>query len=101
MFIPARDLPYDQIRAFCVEHRIRKLMLFGSILRSDFQPASDIDMLAEFETGATVTLFDLVEMRDQMGLIVGREVDFLTPGFLSPHFRQLVLDTAQTLYESN
>ena len=96
-----RDLPYDAINDFCAEHRIRKLMLFGSILRDDYQSSSDIDMLVEFEPGTTITFFDLVDMRDQLGTIVGREVDFLTPGFLSPHFRQAVLEGARTIYERN
>lgn len=93
------DLPMDRIRQFCETHHVRRLRLFGSILRSDFKPDSDIDVLVEFEPGTPVTFFDMVNMQTQLESILGRKVDFLTPGFLSEHFRQQTLDEAQTIYE--
>lgn len=92
-------LPVDQIRLFCEAHHIRKLHLFGSILRDDFRPDSDIDVLVEFEPGMPVTFFDMVDMQEQLESILGRKVDFLTPGFLSEHFRQQTLEEAQTIYD--
>lgn len=89
-------LPLDD---FCQRHHIRKLMVFGSILRDDFRADSDVDILVEFEANTAVTFFDMVDMRDELYQLLGHEIDFLTPGFLSPHFRGHVLETARVLYE--
>lgn len=93
------SIPYDAIAAFCKRHHIRKLSLFGSVLREDFNDDSDIDMLVEFEPDARVTYLDLAEMQLRLAEMLGREVDLLTPGALSERFRQKVFDTAQVLYE--
>lgn len=92
-------LPIDEIIAFCKRHPIRKLSLFGSVLRDDFDDESDVDMLVEFEPDAKITLFDLVHMRDELNELIGREVDFLTPGFLSDRFRDKVMNSAVRIYE--
>jgi len=92
-------LPQEQIETFCRRHLIRKLALFGSVLREDFTEESDIDALVEFEPGAVVGLFDLARMARELTGIFGREVDLLTAGFLSPYIRQRVLNTAETIYE--
>ncbi|MCL4251527.1 MAG: nucleotidyltransferase family protein [Anaerolineae bacterium] len=92
------DLPLDAIRDFCARHPIKRLSVFGSVLRDDFSGDSDIDILVEFDKSVPVTFFDLVDMRDQLAELLGREVDLLTPGFLSPHMQQRVLKTAQVLY---
>lgn len=92
-------IPYDAIAAFCERHGIRKLSLFGSVLRpEDFTPESDIDVLVEFAPGATPG-WNIVSMGDELSAILGREVDFLTPGFLSRHMRPKVLRTALVIYE--
>lgn len=88
----------DQITEFCQRHNIQKLSLFGSVLRDDFSPISDIDVLVEFEPNTRPTLFDMGEMQMELSEILGREVDFKTPGYLSKHFRQDVQDSAQVLY---
>jgi predicted nucleotidyltransferase len=78
--------PTEKIEAFCRRNHIRKLAFFGSILRDDFRPDSDIDILVEFERGHTpgLTFFDL---EAELSELLGRQVDLNTPGFLSPHFR--------------
>jgi uncharacterized protein len=97
--MPARlALDSSQIEAFCRRHHIRKLALFGSVLRDDFRPDSDVDVLIEFEPGQTVGLFRLVGMEQELTEIVGRKVDLRTPGDLSRYFRQQVLDSAEVLY---
>jgi predicted nucleotidyltransferase len=92
------ELPYEKIAEFCDHHPISKLSLFGSILRDDFSPNSDVDMLVEFVPGSKVTYFNLVDMELQLTAIVGRKVDLRTPNELSHYFRQNVLDSAQTIY---
>src|SRR5512139_4029982 len=59
---PAIEIPSDRISEFCARHRIRRLALFGSVLRSDFRPESDIDVLAEFESGAAIGYFELARI---------------------------------------
>jgi uncharacterized protein len=97
--MPARlALDAAQIEAFCRRHHIRKLALFGSVLRDDFRPDSDVDVLVEFEPDQTVGLFGLVGMEQELTEIVGRKVDLRTPGDLSHYFRQQVIDGAEVLY---
>ena len=91
-------IPQAAIAEFCLRHQIRKLALFGSILRDDFRPDSDVDVLIEFEPDAHVG-WEFVSLEDELSQILGRKVDLNTPGFLSRHFRQKVLDTAQVIYE--
>jgi len=86
------------IAEFCQKHRIRKLSLFGSVLGEDFHSQSDIDVLVEFEPD-TVVGWDIIAIQDELSELLGREVDLNTPGFLSRHFRQTVLNTAQVIYE--
>jgi predicted nucleotidyltransferase len=93
------DLPLDQIVAFCERYPIQKLSLFGSVLREDFGPDSDIDVLVEFEPAAKIGYFEMADMQFELETILGRPVDLLTPGALSQYFKQKVLDTAQVIYE--
>ena len=86
------------IAAFCEHHPVRKLALFGSVLRDDFGPDSDVDILLEFEPGARVSLFDMVDMEQELAEIIGRQVPLRTPAELSQYFRQWVLDSAEVLY---
>lgn len=86
------------VARFCRAHRIRRFAFFGSVLRSDFGPTSDIDVLVEFEPGARATFFDLVAMEDELSQLLGRKVDIRTPNELSPHFRDDVLATAEVRY---
>jgi predicted nucleotidyltransferase len=92
-------LPYEAIAAFCQQHPIRRLSLFGSVLRDDFTPESDVDVLVEFAPNAGVGYFELVQMQIELSAIFGREVDLLTPNALSRQFRERVLSAAQVVYE--
>jgi uncharacterized protein len=76
----------DKITDFCRRHHIRRLSLFGSVLRDDFGPASDVDILVEFEPGHIPGLA-FFSMEDELSQIIGRKVDLNTSGFLSPYFR--------------
>jgi predicted nucleotidyltransferase len=85
------------IADFCARHHIRKLSLFGSVLRDDFGPESDIDVLVEFQPGHTPGLAFL-EMEAELSRLLGRKVDLNTPGFLSRYIRDRVAAEARTLY---
>ena len=89
----------DAIAAFCKEHGIKRLAIFGSALREDFGPQSDIDVLVEFEPDRIPGLLGVAEMELELsGLFSGRKVDLRTPEDLSPYFRQDVLDSAEVQY---
>ena len=91
-------IPKDKISAFCQRHRIRRLSLFGSVLRDDFGPDSDIDVLVEFEPDHTPGLITLAGMEIELSDLLGRQVDMRTPAELSRYFRQEVLNLAQVQY---
>lgn len=74
------DIPKEQIAAFCQRHHIHKLSLFGSVLRDDFGPESDVDVLVEFETGCAPG-FAFFEMQEEFSRILGRKVDLNTQTF--------------------
>jgi len=88
----------DQIRRFCQKHGIRKLSLFGSVLREDFGPDSDVDVLVEFVPGARVGLIRLAGMQQELSALVGRNVDLRTPAELSRYFRDEVVQSAKVEY---
>ena len=93
------DLPQDKIAEFCRRHRIRKLALFGFVIRDDFSEESDIDVLVEFEPQAAVGL-NFFSMERELSLLLGRKVDLNTPGFLGRHLRDHILREAEVQYES-
>ena len=88
----------DQIADFCRLHHIRRLALFGSVLRSDFEPHSDVDILVEFEPGH-VPGFAFFSLESELSGLFHRQVDLNTPAFLSKYFRDEVLKDAQVLYD--
>jgi predicted nucleotidyltransferase len=90
-------IPYDEISAFCQRHHIRKLALFGSVLRPDFSADSDIDVLVEFEP-EHVPGWEFVGLQEELTQMLGREVDLNTYGSLSRHFRDKVVQNAQVIY---
>ena len=92
------EIPREKIEAFCKKHHIRKLSLFGSVLRQDFGPESDVDVLVEFEPGQTIGLLRLAGMEIELSEILQRKVDLRTPAELSRYFRQQVLDSAEVQY---
>lgn len=91
------EVPLDGIEAFCRRHYIRRLSFFGSVLRDDFTPGSDVDVLVEFEPGHAPGLA-FFAMERELGEILGRKVDLNTPQFLSPYFRGEALAEAEVQY---
>ena len=89
----------EQVADFCRQNNIRRLALFGSVLRDDFRSDSDVDVLVEFEPEARVGFIRLAGMEEGLSAILGRRVDLRTPADLSRYFRQGVLDTAEAIYE--
>jgi hypothetical protein len=96
---PRIAISHDEISAFCRRHHIRRLALFGSVLRDDFRPESDVDVLVEFERGHTPGL-DFFSMEIELSEIIGRKVDLNTPGFLSRYYRDRILAEAEVLYDA-
>ncbi len=92
-------LPIDRERVaeFCRRHHIRRVSLFGSVLRGDFRPESDVDVLVEFEPGRVPGLA-FFSMEVELSGILGRRVDLHTPGSLSRYFRDQVLSEAEVQY---
>ena len=93
------EIPRDTIAEFCRRNHIRRLALFGSVLRDDFGPGSDVDVLVEFEPGHVPGLH-FFGMEVELGEILGRKVDLNTPGFLSDYFRDEVLAEAEVQYDA-
>ena len=94
-------IPDDEIAAFCRRHHIRRLALFGSVLRDDFRPDSDVDVLVEFEPGHTPGLaFFSMQQQDELSQILGHPVDLNTPAFLSDYFREQVIAEADVRYDA-
>ena len=101
--MPARTnlkIPREKLAEFCKKNHIRKLSLFGSALREDFNPDSDVDVLVEFEPNTRVGLIRLAGLEIELGEILGRKVDLNTPGFLSKYYRDKVLAEAEVQYDA-
>jgi len=92
------EIPKEKIENFCKKHHIRKLSFFGSFLRKDFRPDSDLDILVEFEPGQIVGFLKLAGMEMELSQILNHKVDLRTPAELSRYFRQEVLDSAEVQY---
>ena len=92
-------VPKEQIAAFCRRRHIRRLSLFGSVLRDDFRSDSDIDGLVEFEPGHVPGLA-FFAMEAELSDILGRNVELSTPAFLSRYIRDSVLANAQVQYDA-
>jgi len=90
-------IPQEQIAEFCRKHHIRKLSLFGSVIRDDFRPESDVDVLVEFEPG-TVVRWGIVSIEAELSAILGRKADLQTEGGLSKYFRDEVIREAEPQY---
>ena len=93
------ELPQDKIADFCRRHHIRRLALFGSVLREDFGPDSDVDVLVEFEPEHVPGLA-FFGMEAELSEILGRKVDLNTRGFLSRYFQDEVLKEAEVQYRA-
>ena len=92
------NIPKDELAAFCQRHYIRRLALFGSVLREDFRSDSDVDVLVEFEPVRPVGLIRLAGIQRELSALLGRPVDLNTEGFLNPYFLKEVLREAETHY---
>jgi predicted nucleotidyltransferase len=88
----------DFVAAFAAAHGIRRIALYGSVLREDFRPDSDIDLLVEFQPGHTPGLLHLAQMELELEDALGRQVELRTPEDLSPYFRDAVIASARPLY---
>ena len=93
------EIPKDKIAEYCRRNHIRRLAFFGSVLRDDFGPQSDVDVLVEFEPGTRVGYFELYDLEQELsGLLGGRKVDMNTAKGLSKYFRAEVLAEAEVQY---
>ena len=95
------DVPRGRIEQFCRQWKIREFSLFGSVLREDFGPDSDVDVLVSFEAGDEWDLFHLVDMRDELMALFGRNVDLVEKeGLRNPFRRRTILDTREVIYHA-
>lgn len=93
------NLPKEKIEEFCRRHHIRKLAVFGSVLRDDFRSASDVDILVEFDPSHTPGFIRLHDMERELSHLLGdRKIDLVTAKFLNPRIRERVLATAEVQY---
>ena len=96
------EIPKEQIADFCRRWRISELALFGSVLRDDFDPASDVDILVTFEPGADWSLLDHVRMEQELEGLLGRKIDLLSRKAVEQSHnwmrRQEILNTAEVVY---
>lgn len=92
------ELDQAAVEAFCRKHGLRKLSLFGSVLREDFRPDSDVDVLVEFRQGVRAGYMTMAAMERELSALLGRRVDLRTPAELSRYFRDDVLQAAEVRY---
>lgn len=96
------NIPHGRIAEFCRKWQVRELALFGSVLRDDFGPESDVDVLVAFEPEARRTFFDLVDMQDELAEVFGRPVDVVSRRGVehsrNRFRRQAILDSARVIY---
>jgi hypothetical protein len=92
------DLPRERIEEFCRRNHIRRMALFGSVLREDFTPNSDIDILVEFEAGH-MPGFAFIGVQDELATIVGRPVDLNTTGSFHGPLRERILKSAEVIFD--
>lgn len=92
----------EQLRAFCAKWKISEVALFGSVLRDDFRPDSDIDVLVKFPDDVVWSLLDIVRMEDELKILFGRDVDLVLRRSIerskNPYRREHILGTARTVY---
>ena len=95
-------IPQEEVAAFCQRWRVVELALFGSVLRDDFGPDSDVDVLVRFESEQTPGLFGIVRMEQELSELLGRQVDVVTRGAVenSRNYirRKAILNSAQVVY---
>lgn len=94
------EVSQEAIADFCRRNQIRKLAIFGSALRDDFTPESDVDVIVWFEPEANVGLFELYRMQQELVVLFQRDVDLNTENGLSKYFRDQVLSEPEVLYDA-
>ena len=99
MMTPQIDIDRTQLKKLCRKYGVRRLALFGSVIRDDFGEDSDVDILVEFQPDATVGL-SFFSLQKELSRLIGRQVDLSTPGFLSPQIRDKVASEARPVYEA-
>lgn len=92
------DMNGTALKAFCQKHHILKLSLYGSVLRDDFRPDSDVDVLVEFEPSHQVGLIRFAAMERELSGLLGHQADLHTPAELSRYFRDEVMRAAEVQY---
>jgi uncharacterized protein len=93
------NIPIESVKAICAKWKIREFALFGSVLRSDFGPKSDVDVLVSFQSGAGWSLWDLFDLQDELAVLFGRAVDLIEKEALrNPFRRSEILGTRRVLY---
>ena len=92
------SFPTRAIQDFCRQYRVRELAVFGSALRDDFKPTSDIDLLVEFEPNARIGFLTLARMQRELAALLGRQVDLVPKSGLKPIIRQSVISEAKVIY---
>ncbi|MGV8058219.1 MAG: nucleotidyltransferase family protein [Smithellaceae bacterium] len=96
---PKIDIPMEKIRAFCKKWKVVEFALFGSVLHDDFRLDSDIDVMLSFAENSAWSLYDLVDMKDELQTILGREVDLVgKEAIRNPYRRQSMLAEQEVLY---
>lgn len=99
MPIPHLAVTDDRIADFCRRWKITEMSVFGSVVRNDFRPDSDIDVLVSFEGGAGWSLGDLVTVQDELAALLGRRVDLIEEAALrNPYRRAAILESRQLVY---
>lgn len=93
------QIPEDEIARFCGKWKVREFSVFGSVLREDFRPDSDVDVLVSFEENSGISLWDMAEMKIELESLFGREVDLVTKeGLVNPYRRYTILTTREVVY---
>ena len=104
--IAERNVPVSEqvIRSFCERHRIVRLGFFGSVLTDEFNEASDVDVIVDFQKGVPVTYFDVAEASDELEQIIGHSVDVVTFRSIesshNPFIRDGILESVEIYYEN-
>jgi predicted nucleotidyltransferase len=95
---PGIVLPEAEIAAICRRHQVRELSLFGSAVRGEMRPDSDIDLLVDYFPTARPSLFDLIGMTDELSDLLGRKVDLGVKRALKPRYKDHILAEAHVIY---
>lgn len=92
------SIPSEALGEICRRHGVLRLSFFGSVLRADFGPTSDLDVLVEFDPHARVTLFTLARLENELSDLLGRRADVHEPSALSPYLRDRILATTEPVH---